>query len=443
MPLLTIDNSYSNISGLTPQQEKDIRNLLSYTLNPKTAYFSGGYNQKRYLIDKKGNFPTGLLSYVKEYLKDISTTVNVIRRVPKPFLEPLALNLTHTPYLDQIEAVKAVKQFPTGIISAPTGTGKSIMIAMAIAAKNVKTLVIVPNLGIKDQLLAQLKECFGSRAGGFGKDIAVENIDSKALHQKSDYRCLIIDEAHHSAAKTYRTLNKKYWNDIYYRYFYTATPFRSRDEEQLLMESITGQVIYRLTYEDAVKKGYIVPVEPYTIEMPKSSTDGYTWKEVYNDLVINNEVRNECIIELLKLLNYSGKSTLCLVKEIRHGEILSDNGRFPFANGLNEDSKNLIVKFNKEEIRTLIGTYGILGEGIDSKPAEYVIIAGLGRSKNAFMQQCGRAVRKYKIKESAKIIIVKDSSHKFTLQHYKSQVKFLQEEYGIKPAMLEFEVKIL
>jgi superfamily II DNA or RNA helicase len=49
------------------------------------------------------------------------------------------------------------------------------------------------------------------------------------------------------------------------------------------------------------------------------------------------------------------------------------------------------------------------------------------------MQQCGRGFRRYEDKESCKIILIKDSSHKWTKQHFKAQCKILEEEYGVIP----------
>ena len=82
--------------------------------------------------------------------------------------------------------------------------------------------------------------------------------------------------------------------------------------------------------------------------------------------------------------------TLTLVKEINHGKALSVLSDSPFSNGEDEESRKYIELFKEARIKTLIGTTGVLGEGVDTKPAEYVIIAGLGKSKNAFMQQVGR-----------------------------------------------------
>ena len=99
------------------------------------------------------------------------------------------------------------------------------------------------------------------------KNVTIENIDSKALSKPTmQFSVLIIDEGHHSAAKTYHRLNKHAWSEIYYRFFLTATPFRNDSEETLLFEAICGEVIYKLNYIDAISKGYIVPVDAYYLE---------------------------------------------------------------------------------------------------------------------------------------------------------------------------------
>jgi superfamily II DNA or RNA helicase len=111
----------------------------------------------------------------------------------------------------------------------------------------------------------------------------------------------------------------------------------------------------------------------------------------------------------------------------------------PFANGQDEESRDFIRQFNSGGIKALIGTTGVLGEGVDTKPCEIVIIACLGKAKSAFMQQVGRAVRTYPGKESAKVVIIKDASHKFLSRHYAAQVAILKEEYGVTPQLITLE----
>lgn len=443
MITLKIDNSESQISGLSEAQLKQFRKVLSYSINPQAAFFSGGFKSNiRYMIDKVGRFPTGLLYLVDQLIKQLHLIVDRkdIRRAPEPRHGIFSLSLGITPYPEQEKAALACLQSPRGIIVAPTGLGKSVIIAMMIQKLQVNTIVVVPNLSLKQQLTQSLKHWFGEDKVGDKSSkapIVVENVDGLSTKTPLEgYDCVIIDEFHHAAANTYRTLNKRCWTKIYHRYGLTATPFRSQESEKILLESVLSEEIYRVTYETAVQKGYIVPIEAYYIEIPKSISTSSGWFGVYSELVVNNEPRNKIIADLLNNLNSLGISTLCLVKEIKHGENIQNLVDVDFIKGENTDNRIKILEFNLREKVTMIGTTGVVGEGTDTKPCEYVIIAGLGKSKNAFMQQVGRAVRVYPGKESAKVILFYDRSHKWTEAHFKAQVKILREEYGVKPVKL-------
>lgn len=424
MITITVNNSYSKIEGLTAPQEKELRKLLSYVVGGQSAHFSSFGPKRISLLSKKGEFPTGLVKHVLEFTKYATFKDNRVAPKNTQNHHYLPENL----YPAQKIAVTRALSRHRGTIVMPTGSGKSKVIEEIARALNVKTLVVVPNLGIKQQLQSTLKHL---------KNVTVENVDSKAIKNDKSFDCVIIDEAHHVAAKTYQKLNKEAWQGTYFRYFLTATGFRNDPEETLLFESLAGEVIYNLTYHEAVAHKYIVPIEAYYIEISKKSTNSTTWAKVYNELVVNNELRNNTIAELLLKLKDAEKSTLCLVKEIAHGDNLSMITGIPFVNGQDDDSRDYIRQFNNGEQTALIGTTGVIGEGIDTKPCEYVIIAGLGKAKSAFQQQVGRAVRNFSDKETAKIIIIKDSSHKFTLRHFQMQCKILIDEYGVKPTKLE------
>jgi superfamily II DNA or RNA helicase len=437
--ILTIDNSECTLTGYTRTQFGELKKILSYTQDPKSAYFSGGYAQRRYLISKDGKFPTGLLYLVIRYLtkNQCVYAVNDLRKVPESVIGRFKLNLGYEPYPEQIAAARACRELKRGIVVAPTGTGKSAIAILIINELQVRTLIVVPSLELKRQLSEGLRRAYPkAKVGGLGSDIAVENVDALDCKPLKGYDCVIIDEFHHSGAATYRKLNKKSWGGVYYKLGMTATPFRSQDHERLLLESVLSRVIYRIEYQDAVRAGYIAPLESYYLEVPKVKTNANSWAAVYSEGVVNNEPRNRIISDLLANLDSSGVSTLCLVKEIKHGEILSELTGIPFASGINEDTKELIKQFNNRDIHCLIGTTGVLGEGIDTKPCEYVILGGLGKSKNSIMQQIGRGFRKYPGKESCKVILFEDKSHRWFKAHFKTQCKIIEEEYGVIPVCL-------
>lgn len=428
---LILNNSTSQLTGMTTEVYNKLRKILSYQADPRAVYRKAGFTRPTYLIDKKGVFATGNVSRVLDFtlLNNLPVEIQDLRVKPtRKVNHQFAIGLK--PYPSQLAAVDAFVRDQRGTISMPTGSGKSLVLALIVARLSVKTLIVVPNLEIKKQLQATFEELFADMS-----NITIENIDSNALNASVSYDLLLIDEAHRVAAATYQRLNKKNWQGIFFRGFVTATPFRNQKEETLLFEGIAGDVIYQLSYKDAVKEGYIVPVEAYYLDLPKVETDAHTWAQVYSELVVRHDERNMIIGALLGRLK--DKSTLCLVKEVAHGQAIADMTGFPFVHGQDDDSRQYIQDFNSGKIKVLIGTEGILGEGVDTKPCEFVVIAGLGKAKSAFMQKCGRSVRRYKDKESAKIILFRDKSHKFTLRHYKEQCTILLTEYGIKPTKLE------
>lgn len=404
---------------------------MSYDIGANANYFSGGWRStSRALITPKGVFPTGLLPIVKKYLQDEDLPYNLKdqRVKPKSIENLYYLDPPFPPYDEQVEAALAAVTKERAIIAAPTGLGKSLIIALVIFALQVSTLVVVPSLELKRQLTETLTKWFGEDRVGQGKPILVENVDALNPKKLELRHAVIVDELHHVAASTYRKLNQKSWKNVYYRIGLTATPFRSQESERLLFESFLSEVGYTITYKTAVDKGYIVPLKACYYNVITTQETGNTWPEVYSKLVVNNDVRNTLIANTL--LIQKDKYTLCLVKEIKHGKILSEMTGIPFANGQDEGSRELIRAFSEGSIKALIGTTGVLGEGVDTRPAEVVVIAGLGKSKNAFMQQCGRAFRRHGDKKAATVILFNDSSHKWTKAHFKAQVKYLKEEYG-------------
>lgn len=401
--------------------------------------FAHGYIVKKQpLISREGEFPSGLLNIAFEFIVDKPHVIDDRRIVPEPQQGLFTLTLGLTPHQAQIDAVKAATSVKRGTISSCTASGKSIMMAMLINALGLRTLVVVPNLGLKNQLRDTFTKCFGNL-----DHITVENIDSPVLRTASKYDLLIIDEAHHVAAATYRELNRTVWKGIYYRFFFSGSPFRSKSSENILMESVAGQVVYKLGYQEAVKSGIVAPIEAYFFTLPKITCDGTTWREVYSELVVNRTDRNQLISDLISNLYGQGISTLCLSKEVNHGENIANITGCGFAHGEAPDCADLLSWFGSGKLRALVATEGVAGEGIDTKAAEYVLIAGLGKSKPAFMQKVGRVSRKYPGKESGKVILFKDPSHKFTLEHFESQCQYLRDEYGVEPMELTLPEQVV
>jgi superfamily II DNA or RNA helicase len=410
---------------------------------------------KHFLMDKRGQFPTGLLYIVEDYLAQAKVVVRyqderVQPRINQEIWDHVETVRKFQPYLEQTAAAAAALEYGRGIIVGPTGVGKSTIAAEIIDAFRVRTLLVVPSLELKRQLTEGLREYFGQSSVGplvKGKPahlVTVENVDALDPDKVIEgIDLVLIDEFHHSGAATYRQLNKTAWSKVYFKIGLTATPFRSRDAERLLLESVLSHVIYRIEYQTAVDKGYIVPMEAYYVELPEIKMKGPAkdWQSVYKELVVERPDRNKIIADMACNLEREGISALVLVKQVNHGKLISEfveaeGVQIPFVKGENDDNREVIQAFNKRKYNVMIGTNGILGEGVDTKPCEYVIVGGLGKSKNAFMQQVGRGFRRFGDKVSCKIVLFYDPTHEWTMEHFRSQCQYLLDEYGITPTKL-------
>lgn len=442
---LIVNNSTSQVTGFSREQFSILKDLLSYRVD---NYFGGSLRfSTKSLIDKKGYFPTGLLYIVDAYVKSNNIPINIKdnRKQLNTARIDLKASFDYKPYKVQIEAVKAFKSKSRGIIVAPTGTGKSTIIALVISELKVSTLIVVPSLELKSQLTQVLCKVFDPELVGTIKNksfIAIENIDS--LDTKKEllgYDCVIIDEFHHAGSKSYRELNKKSWNNIYYRLGLTATPYRTNHNEKILLESVLAEVIYQISYKESIEQNYIVPLEVYYYEVPKIKIESFNYADCYNKLVLERSDLNGLICDTIKSLYNANKATLVLVKRISHGELLKSilEGLgliIPFANGTDEQSNQYIKQFNSGAHPILIAS-SIVGEGVDTKIAEYVILAGgTGKSKTQIMQNLGRVFRNFPGKESGKAIVFKDGSHKWFREHFSFFGKVLKEEYGLEAIKL-------
>ena len=212
-------------------------------------------------------------------------------------------------YLRTYEFFRAGKN--KAILQLPVGCGKTGLAALLpLGLAEGRALVIAPNLPIKEGLyeamdIANRQKCFWRKTGVLSRDqmlagplvctldsgnisiatkshIVVTNIQQLAtntdkwLAQFSNdfFDMIVIDEAHHSAAASWRNVLDKFPNAKVIHM--TATPFRSDRQE------IDGELVFRYPFRSATLKGYIKRLKasyvvPAEIELGFSDERGRTY----------------------------------------------------------------------------------------------------------------------------------------------------------------------
>ena len=234
---------------------------------------------------------------------------------------------------------------------------------------------------------------------------ADENIHS--LEEKFD--TLIIDEAHHAAAKSYK---KIVGADNLTGLFLTATPNRL-DKQPIGIDDICFQAQPRLLFES----GCIIRPELKKFESNQ-----------FQSVFENNQSIREFAAHILDnlLVNYN-KSLICvplidqvtdlhdaLCEELNLGfkdhHLLKEDLMFIHANknSLNKASREVFFdEFHKLNSGVLVATSPLVGEGLDVPSIDSVYVTYQSESISHLLQIAGRALRHDSGKQAASIIQVR------------------------------------
>lgn len=460
---ITLSNSICQLSGHKKSLDKRLKTVLSYKdqnvefslfknskeLNKLEAMLENGrfsnkeglekrVKQLRHIVEglerklfislyKDGEFPTGLLYKVLECLdySKLQYEIKDLRKKPKKQHKFVLKNSLPQLRYYQKEAAKRLESEGRGIVVMPTGGGKTVSICKMIWDLGVNTLIITPNKSITDMMYDTVVHFFGkgkvSRLNTKSKKINKINIvNYQALIKLSPsllkgIDAVFIDEFHHSASASIREINLKHLKNVYFRIGLTATNFRNSGDG-IALESVLSKVLYEYEVKQAIEDGYLV--KPEFIIIDNYVQDEKTWQTTYKTQIVENKSRNADIVDIAK--EHSKDQVLILVQQVEHGEILSKKLGCDFLHGQVKDSdrQRIMENFRKKKIKCLVGTRGVLGEGIDLPCAEVLIMAAGGKARSEHMQALGRVLRIYPGKEKAIIYDFADNGSRWLHNHF-------------------------
>ncbi|HEX6121926.1 MAG TPA: DEAD/DEAH box helicase [Ktedonobacterales bacterium] len=179
---------------------------------------------------------------------------------------PATPQLAITPRPYQAEALTAwLAEGCRGVVVLPTGSGKTILGALAIAEVSLRTLVVVPTIDLLAQWRAALASALSLSAEEIGvygggarevRPITIITYESAQLHPElcRQFGLLIFDECHHLPAPSYRQIAESAHTPL--RLGLSATPERA-DQEHRALEALIGPEVYRREPEALSQARYL------------------------------------------------------------------------------------------------------------------------------------------------------------------------------------------
>lgn len=413
---IQIDNAHSRFIAPAEIFNTVRHDVLSYEVEGSTFARQGRpmWDGKIRLMDTKGIFPTGLIPRLVHFLKEqgCEYTTHDVRTRPEPNLTVsvrLPEGMAPRPY--QVSAVEKTDQVARGVFVMGTGAGKSLTAALVIERRKVPTLVITPDTGLREQLGGDFKKWFGESSVSFDiksdAPIIVANIQS-LIRAKAEqfirFRQLIIDEFHHSAAKTYKQVNQWCLN-AYYRYGFTGTFMRS-DGNEMELHGVLSSVIFKKTTSELIEEGFLVRPTVTIVRYQTKARYGYRcpYKYAYEHIV-SDKGFHALVANLANKTIAENKQTLVLIRRKEHGRALSE--LIPDAIFLSGDDdvdyrETMKQRFINKQIRCIIAT-SIFGEGTDIPSIDVLINSRCEKTEIQTKQGVGRALRRSAGKTTAEV----------------------------------------
>jgi len=416
--LVIRDNLWAATESETPGVQALVRAALTY--RPKGYIFAGAYKMGYWdgticLVKKDGRFPAGLVVHVAATLKlsDIEASIEDrrIRPVGNPNLFPLAPTIKLKDYQDQAATVACAVD--RGIVHHPVGSGKTIVLLEIVKRLGVPTLALVHRKDLLYQLAERARDIYGIKAGivgdgrwedGEGLTVATfQTIYSRLRNLETNketagwlqrFQAVHVDEAHHVEADTYAYVMEHLPN-AYYRFGYSATPFRSGDRGTYLnVVGWTGPVVSHLPSEKGIAAGRLVPADVFVVNpVPGRPPMDLDYQTAYATGITNNVDRNDTIIRLADALRQTGP-TLILVERIGHGERLAEGLDVPFMSGSTPGTERVDKWEDMRQGRLdCVVASVIADEGLDIPNIENLILAGGGKAPHRIIQRIGRGMR--------------------------------------------------
>ena len=371
--------------------------------------------------------PRGCLDEAKTVLADLN--IKPVVRDERFGGNPLAVSFNGELRPEQEMAAAAMAAHETGVLSATTAFGKTVIAAWLIARRGVNTLVLVHRRQLLEQWSERLGQFLGlpiksiGRIGGGRKKITgtldvaiIQSLVRKGVVNDlvGAYGHLVVDECHHLSARSFelvaRRAKAKFVTGL------SATVTR-KDGHHPIIFMQCGPVRHRVdARQQAAARPFThtVFVRPtgFRASAAAEPDPRVEFQGLYNALMID-EPRNQLICDDVACAVREGRSPLVLTERKEHLQLLAERltGVVPhliaFQGGMNARERRhalaQMAAIPDRAGRVLLATGRYLGEGFDDPRLDTLFLALPVSWRGTIAQYVGRLHRLHEGKREVRV----------------------------------------
>ncbi len=367
-------------------------------------------------------------------------------------------------------AVDALLHHEDGILSAPTGFGKTVIGAYLIAALKMRTLIIVPDTALLEEWQEKLdrfirideklpplltkkgnpskrqRPLIGRIGGGKNKPSGIVDVATyQSLLERSDiegepkrvrdvvqdYDLIICDECHHGAApQLERVLRTAKARRVY---GLSATPKRTDGLEGVIYMQC-GPIRHKVDpKEQAAEQSFVRRLVPRFTRIRLKGLEKDTKFTQVLEQICAHEARNRLIAEDVIAALSQGKSPFVVTSWKDHAKALAakleEAGCKPYlliGEGSNREKAERILAakgVSKDDRLVIVGTGKYVGEGFDLPRLDALFLTTPFSSESVITQYSGRLHRESEGKQEVVVYDYVDSNVPMLDRMYRKRIK--------------------
>jgi ATP-dependent helicase IRC3 len=324
------------------------------------------------------------------------------------------------------------------VVSLPVGAGKTVIFSELI--KRIantfghKTLVVAHRAELLEQAhehillhnpdLRVSHECAEQYADE-DCDVIVGSVQSLSANEckrlqrfdPKDFKCLVIDEAHHAAAESYKSIIEFFTNSNVDMLVFGCSATVLRNDHRGLND-VFDDITYHLGMQELMDLGYLCKIENIGVHTEEKLDEVKDKHKL--SLAVNTEGRNQLVVENWSKLSkeWRCKSTLVFAVDTEHAAAL----RAMFvAHGVDarlvtgmtpKPTRKKIVSEFKEQLFPVLVNCEMFMEGTNIPNIDCIVMARPTDSKIFYTQMIGRGVRLFSGKEHCLVIDFMDGDQR-------------------------------